>query len=62
MAVDKAVNGLDDLSKIVPLLQRLGVKHVPRGVLPEHYPIVGQALLNTLETGLGKENFCDDTR
>ena len=57
MMVDKCVAALDDLSEVVPFLTELGKKHVPRGILPEHYPVVGQALLDTLEAGLGKDVF-----
>ena len=53
--VDVAVKGLADLDKLVPVLQGLGKKHVPYGVLPEHYEVVGQALLATLAGGLGAE-------
>jgi len=53
--VDVAVKGLGDLDKLVPVLQGLGSKHVKYGVLPVHYDVVGQALLATLEGGLGKE-------
>ena len=35
--------------------QGLGKRHVPYGVLPAHYDVVGQALLATLEGGLGAE-------
>ena len=51
--VGVAVEYLDDLGELVPILQQQGRDHVPRGVEPEHYPIVGQALLDTLEAGLG---------
>ena len=53
--VDVAVKGLADLDKLVPVLQGLGKRHVPYGVLPEHYGVIGQALLATLEAGLGAE-------
>ena len=33
----------------------LAVKHVDYGVKPEHYTIVGNALLRTLKKGLGAE-------
>ena len=62
MTVDKAVQGLNDLGVIVPILQNLGKIHVDKGILPEHYPVVGQALLDTLEAGLGKENFEGETK
>merc|ERR1712137_692630 len=52
-AVDGAVKSVRDLGKLVPTLQTLGRKHVGYGVLPEHYDVVGQALLKTLGLGLG---------
>lgn len=36
-------------------MQDLGFKHAKRGILPEHYPIVGKALLNTLKAGIKRE-------
>ena len=49
------VNGLKDLDAIVPVAQQLAVKHVDYGVKPEHYPVVGDALIYTLEQGLGDD-------
>jgi len=51
--VGVAVAGLTDLDNLVPLLQSLGQRHVPYGVLPSHYDVIGQALIATLKTGLG---------
>lgn len=48
-----AVAGLNDLDALVPVLEKLGQNHVPYGVKREHYPKVGEALLWTLEQGLG---------
>jgi hemoglobin-like flavoprotein len=48
-----AINGLDRLDSIVPVVQDLGRRHVVYGVRPEHYDTVGAALLQTLEQGLG---------
>ena len=53
--VDVAVKGLADLDKLVPVLQDLGKRHVKYGVLAAHYDVVGQALLATLQAGLGEE-------
>lgn len=39
---------LRNLDAIVPTLQALGARHATYGVLPEHYPIVGAALLGTM--------------
>jgi hypothetical protein len=53
--VDLAVDLLekDDMATLVSALKDLGAKHVTYGVKFEHYPIVGQALLDTLEKALG---------
>ena len=48
-----AVNGLNNLDSIVGAVEELGRKHVGYGVKPEHYNTVGEALLWTLEKGLG---------
>ncbi|GAA5316719.1 MAG: globin family protein [Candidatus Pelagadaptatus aseana] len=48
-----AVNGLNDLDKLVVVLQQLAERHVGYGVKPEDYTPVGNALLFTLKTGLG---------
>jgi hemoglobin-like flavoprotein len=36
-------------------LKGLGTRHVQYGVLPEHYPMVGTALLKAFETVLGSD-------
>ncbi len=48
------VKGLTDLNSIVPAVQALGRRHVEYKVEPEQYTTVGQALLWTLEQGLGE--------
>ena len=48
-----AVDGLDDLDLIVPAVRDLGVRHLEYGVTEAHYDTVGEALLWTLERGLG---------
>lgn len=49
------VNGLRDLDKIVPVAQQLAVKHVDYGVKAEDYTPVGEALIYTLDKGLGDD-------
>lgn len=49
------VNGLKNLDAIVPVAQQLAVKHVDYGVTAEHYTPVGEALIYTLEKGLGDD-------
>lgn len=54
MAVLKvAVNGLKNPDKLIPVVQELGVRHKNYGVVDDHYGVVGEALLWTLEQGLG---------
>ena len=48
-----AVKGLDRLDQLVPVVQDLGRRHARYGVEDTHYDTVGEALLWTLEMGLG---------
>jgi hemoglobin-like flavoprotein len=48
-----AVNNLHQVDKILPAVQDLGRRHVAYGVTDKHYEPVGEALLWTLEKGLG---------
>lgn len=48
-----AVNSLHQVEKIVPAVQELGRRHVNYGVTKAHYKPVGEALIWTLEKGLG---------
>ncbi|MBQ4836646.1 MULTISPECIES: globin family protein [Pseudoalteromonas] len=50
-----AVNSLDDIDALVPVLQKLAERHVNYGVKPEHFTLVGNALLYTLKKGLGSD-------
>jgi hemoglobin-like flavoprotein len=47
------VNGLNNLETILPAASALAKRHVSYGAEAGHYPVVGQALLWTLEQGLG---------
>lgn len=49
------VNGLSNLEMILPAASSLATRHVAYGARPEHYPVVGQALLWTLEQGLSAD-------
>ena len=49
-----AVKGLDRLEQLVPVVQDLGRRHAHYGVREQHYATVGEALLWTLEAGLGR--------
>lgn len=50
-----AVRSLNNLDGLVPVVQRLGQRHVGYGVETGHYVTVGNALLDTLEKGLGDD-------
>ena len=60
-AVKAAVDGLDNLEQIAPFLVKLGARHIRYGVRPQHFEVVAEALLWTLEQGLG-ELFTPDVR
>src|SRR5918995_6987732 len=60
-AVGTVVDGLPDLDRVTTFLVRLGARHVRYGVQPEHFDVVGAALLWTLEQGLG-DLFTPPTR
>jgi len=47
------VNGLSNLESVLPAASALAIRHVRYGAKAEHYPVVGGALLWTLEKGLG---------
>ena len=57
--ITAAVRMLDKLDQLVPIVQKLGVRHADYGVKDSHYDTVGGALLKTLEMGLG-DAFTDD--
>jgi len=54
-ALATVVNSLGDFDAIVPVARDLAKRHIAYGVTPEHYPLVGSALLWTLEQGLADE-------
>ncbi len=53
--ITMAVKKVRKLDQLDADLERLGRLHVPYGVRPEHYPIVGATLMWTLETSLQSE-------
>ncbi len=52
--LNTAVNSLDKLEAIVPAVQDMGRRHVTYGVKDEDYDTVGEALIWTLQQGLGE--------
>jgi hemoglobin-like flavoprotein len=59
--IDFAVKGIDEPDTILPTIQDLGKRHVEYGVKEEYYDTVGEALLWTLEQGLG-ESFTPEAK
>ncbi|MBA5777146.1 hemin receptor [Stappia sp. F7233] len=55
------VRGLGNLEQLLPIARGLAARHVDYGVRPEHYQPVGEALIYTLQTGLG-EKFTEETK
>ena len=53
--IGTAVDGLNNLDKIVPAEKGLGARHSRYGVTSAHYGIVAEALLWTLARGLGED-------
>jgi hemoglobin-like flavoprotein len=54
MMLAAVVGGLNDLPSILPAASALAKRHIAYGTKAEHYPVVGAALLWTLEKGLGE--------
>lgn len=52
--IGAAVNGLNNVDTLLPIVQDLGKRHIGYGVSDEHYNTVAAALLYTLKKGLGE--------
>jgi len=59
--LELAVKGLDRLEALMPALVTLGIRHTSYGVKERDYETGGEALLWTLEQGLGP-NFTPEVR
>ena len=59
--ITSAVNMLDRLDELVPVVQALGKRHVAYGVEDSQYDTVGGALIKTLGMGLG-DDFTDEVK
>ena len=51
--IGSALGMLDRPAELLPVLRTLGARHHGYGVEERHYAVVGDALLKTLEQGLG---------
>jgi hemoglobin-like flavoprotein len=56
-----AVGGLSNMSTLVPMIQRLGVRHAGYGVRAEHYESVREALMWMLALSL-QEAYTEEVR
>lgn len=48
-----AVRSLDELGALVPALEAMGRRHVGYGAKPEHFEVVGQALIAAIDRHAG---------
>jgi hemoglobin-like flavoprotein len=55
------VTHIDHLVPLLPPLRQLAVRHLDWQVRPEHYDLLGRALMDTLSNGLG-DTFGPDCR
>lgn len=55
MTVLAAAQNIDHLETLLPAVQKIGARHVELNVKPEHYPIVGQNLLQAFQDVLGED-------
>jgi len=53
--IGSAVRGLSNPNGLIPVLTALGKRHTGYGVIDAHYATVAEALLWTLQQGLGEE-------
>ncbi|XP_041469276.1 uncharacterized protein LOC121419053 isoform X3 [Lytechinus variegatus] len=51
--VGTAVDGLDDLDILVPILRELATRHIGYNVTKQHFSLVGAALIHAIKEGLG---------
>ena len=59
--INIAVEALDDVEPLIPVLKQMGADHAGYGVVDRDYNVVGAALLWTLEKGLA-EAFTDEVK
>jgi hemoglobin-like flavoprotein len=53
--INTVVNGLSEFDQFVPMVQELGRRHAGYGVTEAHYRCVEEALMWTLQQGLGDQ-------
>ena len=53
--VNKAVENLNNLPNLMPILKGIGIDHIDRGVQKEDYDVLGQAVIMSLQQALGEK-------
>ena len=53
MTILAAAQNIDNLEAILPTVKKIAVAHVRTNVKPEHYPIIGENLLEAIKEVLG---------
>lgn len=53
MTILAAAQNIENLSALLPAVEKIGKRHVEVGIRPEHYPIVGSNLLLAIKEVLG---------
>jgi len=53
MAILAAAQNIDNLEAPLPVVKKIGARHVEVGVLAQHYPTIGQNLLIAIKDVLG---------
>lgn len=53
-AIHVYADHIDQLDQLAPMVERIAQKHVALTIAPEHYPVVGEALLGAIGDVLGQ--------
>ncbi|MDJ0719817.1 MAG: globin domain-containing protein [Prochloraceae cyanobacterium] len=54
-AIQNYATHLDDLEKLLVMVDKIAYRHIQTQVLPEQYPIVGECLLKAIKEVLGNQ-------
>ncbi|XP_022090881.1 uncharacterized protein LOC110979416 [Acanthaster planci] len=60
--IGSLVTSLDDIDKVVPMLEDLGSRHKIYGAKPEHFPAVVEAFMYSMKNGLSPKAFTSEVQ